>query len=111
MTHWIRTLIPALLLVVMSACTVQPVMPEASPAATAVPTEEPAEEAGADLSGDLTVFAAASLTDAFGQIGTDFEGAHPGAEITFNFAGSQQLAQQLGQGAPADVFASANAKQ
>ncbi len=59
----------------------------------------------------LTVFAAASLTDAFTEIGTQFEVAHPGMRITFNFAGSQQLAQQLAQGAPGDVFASANPKQ
>ncbi len=59
----------------------------------------------------LTVFAAASLTDAFGEIGKNFEAAHPDVKVTFNFAGSQQLAQQLGQGAEADVFASANKKQ
>ncbi len=60
---------------------------------------------------DLTVFAAASLTEAFTEIGRQFETEHPGVRVTFNFAGSQQLVQQLGQGAPADVFASANNKQ
>jgi molybdate transport system substrate-binding protein len=55
----------------------------------------------------LTVFAAASLTEAFGEIGKNFEAAYH-AKLTFNFAGSQQLAQQIGQGAPVDVFASAN---
>ena len=60
---------------------------------------------------DLTVFAAASLTDAFNEIGQNFSAEHPGVTVTFNFAGSQQLAQQLGQGAPADVFASANKTQ
>ncbi|MCX6050537.1 MAG: molybdate ABC transporter substrate-binding protein [Chloroflexi bacterium] len=60
---------------------------------------------------ELTVFAAASLTDAFNEVGKNFEAANPGVKLTFNFAGSQQLAQQLGQGAPADVFASANGKQ
>ncbi len=59
----------------------------------------------------LTVFAAASLTEAFNEIGTDFAAANPGVEVVFNFAGSQQLAQQIGQGAPADVFASANGAQ
>ena len=59
----------------------------------------------------LTVFAAASLTDAFQTISTNFSTAHPGVEVVFNFAGSQQLAQQIGQGAPADLFASANASQ
>lgn len=57
---------------------------------------------------DLTVFAAASLTEAFTQVGQAFEVDHPGVTVTFNFGGSQQLAQQLNQGAPADVFASAN---
>lgn len=60
---------------------------------------------------DLNVFAAASLTDAFTEIGQNFEAAHPGLKVTFNFAGSQQLAQQIGQGAPVDVFASANSTQ
>ncbi|MCE7982664.1 MAG: molybdate ABC transporter substrate-binding protein [Caldilinea sp. CFX5] len=59
----------------------------------------------------LTIFAAASLTDAFQTIGKNFSPAHPGVEVVFNFGGSQQLAQQIGQGAPADLFASANARQ
>lgn len=60
---------------------------------------------------ELTVFAAASLTDAFKAIGEQFSAANGGAAITFNFAGSDQLATQIAQGAPADVFASANTKQ
>ena len=59
----------------------------------------------------LTVFAASSLTDAFGQIKADFEAAHPGVTITYNFGASSTLTTQLAQGAPADVFASANAAQ
>jgi molybdate transport system substrate-binding protein len=59
----------------------------------------------------LTVFAAASLTEAFTDLGVAFKDRHPGTELIFNFAGSQQLAQQLAQGAPADVFASANQAQ
>jgi molybdate transport system substrate-binding protein len=59
----------------------------------------------------LTVFAAASLTEAFTELGEAFRAEHPGVEVTFNFAGSQQLVQQLAQGAPADVFASANQAQ
>ena len=61
--------------------------------------------------GEVTVFAAASLNDAFEAMGQQFEAAHPGVQVTFNFAGSQQLAQQLAQGAPGDVFASANEQQ
>lgn len=60
---------------------------------------------------DLNILAAASLTDAFSEIGKIFENSHPGTTVVFNFGGSQQLAQQINQGAPADVFASANKKQ
>ncbi len=56
----------------------------------------------------LTVMAAASLTETFSQLGLQFEATHPGVTVQFNFTGSQQLALQLSQGAPADVFASAN---
>lgn len=59
----------------------------------------------------LVVFAAASLTEAFTEIGQLFEQDHPGLTVIFNFAGSQQLAHQLSQGAPADVFASADEQQ
>ena len=59
----------------------------------------------------LTVFAAASLTDPFTEIAESFETLHPGVHVRLHFAGSQQLAQQLAHGAPADVFASANEPQ
>jgi molybdate transport system substrate-binding protein len=59
----------------------------------------------------LTVFAAASLTDAFGDIASGFEAAHPGVKVVFNFGNSSTLAAQLAEGAPADVFASANGQQ
>ena len=64
--------------------------------------------AEARVTGDVTVFAAASLTDAFERIARDLEAEHPQARVRFNFAGSQQLATQIVEGAPADVFASAN---
>jgi len=59
----------------------------------------------------LTVFAAASLTDAFEEIGNNFEAAHPGVTVQINFAGSQTLRTQIEQGAEVDVFASANTKE
>lgn len=63
-----------------------------------------------ELRGTLTVFAAASLKKTFTEIGAEFEKAHPGVKVTFNFAGSSDLVAQLQQGAPADVFASADTK-
>jgi molybdate transport system substrate-binding protein len=58
----------------------------------------------------LTVSAAASLTDVYGQLETEFEQANPGTEIRFNFGGSDTLAQQIVQGAPADVLATASTR-
>lgn len=60
------------------------------------------------LTGSVTVFAAASLTKTFTQLGTDFEKANPGTTVTFSFAGSSDLVSQITEGAPADVFASAD---
>lgn len=60
---------------------------------------------------EVVVFAAASLAEAFTKIANQFEAEHPGTAVILNFAGSQQLAHQLSQGAPADVFASANEQQ
>ena len=59
---------------------------------------------------ELTVSAAASLTNAFPEIGQLFEKQHPGTKIIFNFAASGPLLQQIAQGAPVDVFASADRK-
>ena len=63
------------------------------------------------LTGTLTVFAAASLTDVFTELGDQLEADHPDLDVRFNFAGSSALATQITQGAPADVFASANQAQ
>jgi molybdate transport system substrate-binding protein len=59
----------------------------------------------------LTVLAASSLTDAFNEIGEAFKAANAGVDIAFSYGSSSTLATQLAQGAPADVFASANSKQ
>jgi molybdate transport system substrate-binding protein len=76
------------------------------------PAADAASETGSGaLSGDLTVFAAASLTDAFEDIGERFEQANPDVEIAFNLESSSTLATQITEGAPADVFASANQTQ
>jgi molybdate transport system substrate-binding protein len=60
------------------------------------------------LSGSITVSAAASLTEAFTKMGADFQKLNKGTTVTFNFAASSTLAQQIQGGAPADVFASAD---
>jgi molybdate transport system substrate-binding protein len=59
------------------------------------------------LHGSITVFAAASLTGSFTELGRQFEAAHPGTTVKLSFGASSTLAQQIDQGAPADVFASA----
>jgi molybdate transport system substrate-binding protein len=61
-------------------------------------------------SGTVTVFAAASLKATFTKIASEFEAANPGTRVTLNFAGSSDLATQISQGAPADVFASADTR-
>lgn len=58
--------------------------------------------------GKITVLAAASLTEAFTQIGKDFQAKNPGQQVTFSFGSSATLATQIIQGAPADVFAAAS---
>jgi molybdate transport system substrate-binding protein len=66
--------------------------------------------ASPSLSGSITVFAAASLTESFTTLGQQFETANPGVKVTFSFAASSALAMQITSGAPADVFASASTK-
>jgi molybdate transport system substrate-binding protein len=73
--------------------------PAATPAAPATPAPEARE---------LTVFAAASLNETFTELGKQFETDNPGVTVKFNFAGSSDLAQQIVNGAPADVFAAAS---
>lgn len=67
-----------------------------------------ASSSATPLTGTVSVFAAASLTDAFNALGNSFQAAHPGVTVKFNFAGTPTLVTQIEQGAPADVFASAD---
>jgi len=83
--------------------------PTAAPTTAPQPTSAPVQAPAPDQK--LTVFAAASLTDAFKEIGEQFKQQTPGVTVESNFAGSQQLRTQLEQGAVADVFASANTKE
>ncbi len=63
---------------------------------------------GGAVEGTVVVFAAASLTDAFAEVESAFEAGHPGVDVVLNLAGSSALRVQILEGAPADVFASAN---
>ncbi len=93
-----RRIAPACLALVLlsSACNVR------------LPFELAQQSTPQGSSQSLVVFAAASLSEAFGEIEPSFEAAHPGVHITFNFGGSQALRTQIEQGAPADVMASAS---
>ena len=96
----LRSFLTALAVVLTaSACAA---VPPPAPRATVPPVV---------ISTTLKVFAAASLTDVFDDMATAFEAAHAGVQVVYNFAGSQQLAQQIAEGGDADVFASANAQQ
>lgn len=81
------------------------------PAQTVTATSAPGSPTAIPLEGDITVFAAASLTDAFTEIGQAFEDANDDVAVDFNFASSSALATQVNEGAPADVFASADKAQ
>src|SRR5438132_3744089 len=89
--------------VAASACGSKSSTKTAAPSTTAAPTTTTAS-----LTGTLDVFAAASLTGAFTNAKTTLASANPGLNLTFNFAGSNALVAQITQGAPADVFASAD---
>jgi molybdate transport system substrate-binding protein len=122
-----RRLVICVLVLVMSAG-VQPVSPlhvsaqgagwecpspaavDATPVGTPVAVEQDSVAFPAE-GGDLTIFAAVSLTDAFEAIEQELEAATPNLSITYNFGGSQALVTQLEEGAQADVFASANTAQ
>ncbi len=88
-----------------AAATTVPTVPTTAAAAMVA---APAGTVTGGGSGTLTVFAAASLTESFAQVKTNFERANPGVRVEYSFAGSQALVAQLTQGARADVFASAD---
>lgn len=76
--------------------------------ANAATTEAPGTTEAEGSTGSITVFAAASLTDAFGEMASTFEDENPGSTVELNFGASSALREQILAGAPADVFASAN---
>ncbi|WP_374985949.1 molybdate ABC transporter substrate-binding protein [Streptomyces fradiae] len=94
--HVIAALLSAALLLPLAACG-----GSGAPAAGTAGTSGPG-------GGKLTVLAAASLTDVFEEIGAAYERQHPGTDVVFSFAGSQELASQVRQGVPADVLVTAD---
>ncbi|MGV9456844.1 molybdate ABC transporter substrate-binding protein [Streptomyces sp. NPDC003635] len=90
-------------LLALSACS-------SDDSSSAKPESSASASASAKVSGDVTVFAAASLKGSFEQLGKQFEQEHPGTKVTFSFGGSDSLAASITGGAPADVFASASPK-
>jgi len=99
-THTARTagvLIAATVALGLAGCA------SAAPAASPTPAQD-------SLAGSITVFAAASLKGTFTELAEQFEAAHPGTTVELNFGGSADLVTQIIEGAPADVFASADEK-
>jgi molybdate transport system substrate-binding protein len=108
MTAARRVFSAVLTLLFLAACAPSSSAPPALPV-TSAPAGQPAT--AAPVSGEVVVFAASSLTDVFQDMATAYQQAHSEARLTFNFGSSSQLATQLGQGARADVFASADQTQ
>lgn len=98
------------LLMIATAALVLPVACSSSGSSSDSSTTESSETTAAsgDISGEITVFAAASLRSTFEEIGQDFSEQYPDASVRFSFGGSSDLVAQLTSGAPGDVFASAD---
>ncbi len=101
-----RLIAPVLTVLFLAACSGS-AAPPLTPTEMPAPASEPTAETNAAAGVTLTVAAAADLTPAFEELGTLFT-AQTGIEVVFNFGSTGQLAQQIEQGAPFDVFAAAN---
>lgn len=92
----------------LAACTTQPAPSGATGSGATGTTASGTATGSAAPTGSITVFAAASLQRTFTELGKQYEQQHPGTTIAFSFAGSSDLVSQIRNGAPADVFASAD---
>ena len=90
----------------LGACSSEKPRPSTDSAGS--PSTTATTSAAGAAAGDLTVLAAASLTDSFNELGKAFEAAHAGTKVTFSYDASSTLATQANNGAPADLFASAD---
>ena len=95
---------------VLAACAA-PATPTPAPTTAPKPAATSAAVTAGGAADELVVFAAASLTEPFNELGPQFGAANGGAKVTYNFASTPALRTQLEQGARADVFASANKEQ
>lgn len=108
--RWLRlSVLAGALALTVTACGGSGSGPQTATGATpSAPADTLTSEGAPAVSGDVVVFAAASLTESFTQIAEGFEAANPNATVTLNFGASSALAQQIISGAPAGVFASAS---
>jgi len=100
----VAVLVPTVAALLLAACS----SPTDRPVSTA-PSAAGPSSTDASVTGEVNVFAAASLKETFTRLGTRFESTHPGSTVVFSFGPSSGLATQINGGAPADVFASASA--
>lgn len=98
----------ALVGLALTACTALPATSGATGSSATGTTASGTATGSAGPTGSITVFAAASLQRTFTELGKQYEQQHPGTTVTFSFAGSSDLVSQIRNGAPADVFASAD---